>query len=83
MAMDSDILGLALAKVFIDASLEPPSPSMLSKVQEMWKAVANEIITHIQTQAELNVEEGIPVTTTGSATSQTGSTTATGTGKIL
>jgi hypothetical protein len=79
MAMDEDILGLAMAGVIVDASSVPPTPDQLANIQDFWKKMAGVIIAHIQDFAE--VPQGIPVTTTGSPTAQAGTTIAPG--KVL
>jgi hypothetical protein len=77
MAMNKDTLGIALAKVVTDHSSVAPSPEQTANIQEFWKEIANEIISHIQNNAV--VPAGIKVETAGSASAQTGSTTSTGT----
>jgi hypothetical protein len=47
-------------------------------MQKFWKDIANEIVSHIQSNAE--VPAGIEVATTGSETAQKGATT--GPGKV-
>ena len=47
-----------------------------SDYARLWNAVGNAIVKHIKDNAE--VTAGIPVSTTGSATAQTGQTTASG-----
>jgi hypothetical protein len=78
MAMNSDALGLALARVVMNASVIPPTPEMIIHIQRFWKDIAAEIVGHIQDNAE--VPAGIAVSTTGTETAQSGSTT--GTGKV-
>jgi hypothetical protein len=77
MAMDKDVLGMALAGVVVDASSVPPAPDQLINIQTFWKNMSAVIIAHIQDNAE--VPAGIAVSTTGSASAQTGATTAPGT----
>jgi hypothetical protein len=79
MAMNSDILGMAIAKVLMDKSTVSPTPGMITNIQQFWKDVSAEIVGHIQDNAE--VPAGISVTTSGGPTSQTGVTTAVGTVK--
>lgn len=73
MAMNGDTLGMAIATAILD-----PSASAEGKAQceEFWKKVGNEIVSHIQQNAE--VPAGISVSTSGSSTAQTGSTTSAG-----
>jgi hypothetical protein len=75
MAMDSDVLGLALAKVIMSKSVVPPTPDMVVNTQQYWKDIAKEIVDHIQNNAE--VPSGITVSTGGGD----GKTTGTGTVK--
>jgi hypothetical protein len=72
MAMDSDVLGLALAKVIIERSTIPPTPDMVIDLQIFWKDMAKEIVDHIKNNAE--VPAGIAVV----AGSESGATVATG-----
>jgi hypothetical protein len=76
MAMDKDALGTALAKVVTDASSVSPTPEQLLNIQQFWKNFANELIVHIQNNAE--VPAGIKVSTAGSASAQSGATTEPG-----
>jgi hypothetical protein len=84
MAMNSDMLGTLMAQVMIDASETPPSGAMAAKIREFWRAMAAEIVTHIQNYAVVSTQvvvgQGIPVATSGTQTSQTGATTASGSG---
>jgi hypothetical protein len=79
MAMDSDALGAAIAKVLTDRSAVPPTPDMIANIQQFWKDVSAEMVGHIQNNAE--VPAGISVATSGGPASQTGETTAAGTVK--
>jgi hypothetical protein len=74
MAMDGDVLGLAVAKVLLDRSAIPPTPEMITNIQQFWKDVCNEHVDHIQNNAE--VPAGIPVNTSG------GSGATNGPGKV-
>lgn len=73
MAMNGDTLGVAIADAIMDASA---SEAGKTQCREFWKKVANEIVSHIQSNAE--VPAGISVSTTGSPAAQTGATTAPG-----
>lgn len=73
MAMNGDTLGVAIADAIMDASA---SEDGKTQCREFWKKVANEIVSHIQSNAE--VPAGISVSTTGTSTAQTGATTAPG-----
>ena len=73
MAMNGDTLGVAIADAIMDASA---SAAGKAQCREFWKKVANEIVSHIQSNAE--VPAGIFVSTTGTSTAQSGATTAPG-----
>jgi hypothetical protein len=73
MAMNGDTLGTAIATAVLDSGA---SAAGKAQCEEFWKKVANEIVSHIQSNAE--VPAGISVSTTGSSTAQTGATTAPG-----
>jgi hypothetical protein len=49
----------------------------------LWESIGDVIVDHIVSKTGLNVDAGIPVATAGTATAQTGATTAPGSGKIL
>jgi hypothetical protein len=53
MAMDKDVLGLALAQVVVNASSLPPAPDQLLNIQQYWKDIADALISHIQEYAEV------------------------------
>lgn len=74
MAMNAQTLGKAIAAQIIDA--DAPA-DMKKKIEDMWVAIAGEIVDHITNNAQ--VKAGIPVSTTGSSSAQTGATTAPGT----
>jgi hypothetical protein len=74
MPMNSDALGLALAKVVLGKSAVPPTPDMVVNTQQYWKDVAKEIVDHIKNNAE--VPPDISVSTSG------GNGKTTGTGKV-
>jgi hypothetical protein len=74
MAMDSDVLGLAIAQTLMSRSTIPPTPEMTVNIQQFWKDVSKNVVTHIQGNAD--VLPGIALT----AGQETGATT--GTGKI-
>ena len=76
MAMDGDVMGSAIAAVLINRSTVPPTPDMAANIQQFWKDVAAEVVIHIQEYAE--VPAGIGVSTTGTASAQTGATTGAG-----
>lgn len=85
MAMNGDVLGKAIAGVVngFDLTTDPP-PS----VEDMWIAIAAEIVKHIQTTATVSttvsttvntVVQTVPTTGTGKGT---GSGTGSGSGAI-
>jgi len=76
MALNKDILGAALYVRSLDFNDQDISPAELAEArQNFWKGVAEEIISHITANAEVNVI----VNTTGTASAQSG----TGTGGVL
>lgn len=76
MAMDGTTLGDEIAGI-ITSSDAPPA--MVSQIKAQWEKIGMAIVNHIQQNAE--VQAGIPVSTSGSPTAQTGATT--GAGQIL
>jgi hypothetical protein len=74
MAMDSDVLGMAVAQTLISKSTVPPTPDMTVNIQQVWKDVCKDFVYHIQDNAE--VPAGISVSTSA------GSGATTGTGKV-
>jgi hypothetical protein len=76
MAMNGDVLGLAIAAVLLRKSTVPPTPDMITNIQEFWKDVSGEFVGHIQKNAEVPL--GISVSTTGTAAAQKGATDAPG-----
>jgi hypothetical protein len=79
MPMNKTVLGKALA----DLVISPDAPAdMKTKITKQWTDIADAIISHISQNATITVAAGIPVSTTGSATAQTGATTSTGTATI-
>lgn len=73
MAMNGDTLGMAIATAILDSGA---SAAGKAQCEKFWKKIANEIVSHIQQNAE--VPAGISVSTSGSSTAQTGSTTSAG-----
>jgi hypothetical protein len=79
MALSGDIL----AKAIVDAIIDPKaSAEARTKVEDVWKKIANNIVDHIKANAVVTVAAGISVATTGSAAAQTGATTAPGSGTV-
>jgi len=55
--LDSDDLGMAIAKLISDKSQVPPTPDMVSNMQTFWKDIAKEIIDYARHgQGELNIK---------------------------
>lgn len=73
MAMSGDVLGKAIADAIVDSGA---SADGKAQCENFWKKVAAEIVSHIRENAQ--VLAGIPVSTTGSQTAQTGATTGPG-----
>ena len=79
MAMNKTTLGKAIAAKII--SSDAPA-DMKTQIENQWINIADVIIQHITTNAQITVAAGIPVSTTGTATAQTGATSSTGTATI-
>lgn len=79
MAMSNIALGKAIADLIID---ENAPADMKEKITSQWTNIAGAIIDEIK-KAKITVAAGIPVSTTGSPTAQTGATTSTGTATIM
>jgi hypothetical protein len=73
MAMDGNKMGSEIAEVIMNADAPP---EVQAQVTELWQKIGSAIVTHIQKNAI--VPAGIAVSTAGSATAQTGATTAAG-----
>lgn len=79
MSMSKDNLGAAIANLIIDDN----APSdMKARIKAQWTNIAEAIINEVK-NATITVASGIPVATSGSASSQTGATTSTGTATIV
>lgn len=72
--LDGTVMGDAIAEAIIDAGASAEGKAMC---KDFWEKVGKAIVEHITTNAQVN--SGIPVSTTGSAAAQTGSTTGAGT----
>ena len=60
MALDGNALGKAIASAIMsEANKEKITP------ETIWIAIANEIVEHFKNNAEVTVDAGIQVTTTG------------------
>jgi hypothetical protein len=79
MALDGKTLGDAIAGV-ITAADAPED--VKNQIKLLWEAIGGIIVSHIQTNAQVTVAAGIPVSTSGSPAAQTGATTSTGMGAI-
>lgn len=71
--MNGDALGTAIANAILDSQATAEAKA---EVIKFWQKIAGEIVSHIQTNAE--VPAGIGVSTTGTQYAQTGATTAPG-----
>lgn len=79
MAMSNDALGKAIADLIIDKNAPA---DMKAKITSQWTNIAGAIIDEVK-KATITVAAGIPVSTAGSPTAQTGATTSTGTATIM
>ena len=79
MAMSNVALGKAIADLIID---ENAPADMKAKITSQWTNIAGAIIDEIK-KATITVAAGIPVSTAGSPTAQSGATTSTGTATIM
>lgn len=79
MAMSNVALGKAIADLIIDKNAPA---DMKAKITSQWTNIAGAIIDEVK-KATITVAAGIPVSTTGSPTAQTGATTSTGTATIM
>ena len=90
MAMSGTTLGNAIGTAFYNAIPQSVKDCMTSEAKtEMCNSlkdnatiIADCVVAHIQACADIVVASGIPVSTTGSAAAQKGSTTGTGTATI-
>jgi hypothetical protein len=73
MAMDGDQLGVEITNEIMNLAAPP---DVKISVLQLWQKIGTAIIKHIQDNGQ--VPAGIPVSTTGSPTSQSGSTTGAG-----
>jgi hypothetical protein len=79
MALSSDVLAEAITAAIID---ERASAESRAQVRDLWGKISKEIVGHITKNAIVTVAAGIAVTTSGSATAQTGATTSPGNGTV-
>lgn len=78
MAMNGKTLGDNIADIII--SSDAPAEQK-AQVKALWEKIGAAIVDHIK-KADITVAAGIPVSTAGSPTAQSGSTTGTGTATI-
>lgn len=74
----------ALEEEFGVSPAEVPQnvPGAQEQLAKMARRIAQVVVDHIVSNGVVTVASGIPVSTTGSASAQSGATTATGTGTI-
>lgn len=77
MPLSKDVLGTAIASAVTALSVDDKTNLNL-----IWKAIANEVVNHIKTAGVVTIAAGVPVATAGSASAQTGATTAPAIGSI-
>lgn len=73
MAMNGTKLGDDIAAVITDAKA---TPEMQAQIKALWEKIGGVIVTHIQTNAQ--VQAGIAVSASGTMGAVTGATTAPG-----
>lgn len=78
MALNGKILGDNIANLIIDSDAPADQKAAIMK---LWEDIGGAIVDHIK-GATVTVAAGIPVSTAGSPTAQTGATTSTGTATI-
>lgn len=67
-------------KAAVVASGTPVTEPQFSQI---WLAFTQTLFAHLAANILVNVQDGIPVATTGTAAAQTGATTAPGVGSII
>lgn len=77
MALNATTLASALESAI--KNIDAESDDTRKKIAD---AIATEVVNHIKNNGVVTVASGIPVATAGTAASQTGATTSTGTGTI-
>jgi hypothetical protein len=58
-------------------------PRAKQQIIALWESIGEVIVDHFVSKTGLNVSAGIPVSTSGSASAQSGATTAAGSGEII
>lgn len=81
MALDKESLKTSLVNLFTSQYAGTLSASQEAEVDNLSQGIADAIDVFVKT-GTVTIASGIPVATGGTATSQTGSTTSTGTGSI-
>ena len=79
MAMSNVALGKAIADLIIDKNAPA---DMKAKITSQWTNIAGATTDEIK-KATITAAAGIPASTAGSPTAQTGATTSTGTATIM
>jgi hypothetical protein len=75
--------GADLGDKIADLIIAPEAPdSARQKIMKLWENIGDVIVSHLISNIELEVKDGIPVSTSGSASAQTGKTTGKGEGVI-
>jgi hypothetical protein len=80
--MNGRDMGIFLMQKVNDYASTLQNPNDLDR-ESLYEVMGEAIVQYIQQNAVLVVDSGIPVSTTGTAAAQSGSTTANGTGTIL
>jgi hypothetical protein len=76
--------GKVLGDKIAAAIISPDAPQdMRAKITVLWESIGDIIVSHFVENTQTFVEPGIPVSTTGSETAQSGKTTDKGSGGIL
>lgn len=79
MALSGSVLAEAITNAVIDSRA---SAETRAQVKAFWKKISDEIVDHFVNNGVITVASGIPVSTSGTETAQTGATTSTGSGTI-
>jgi GTP cyclohydrolase III len=85
MAMNGNTLGQELTQAILADLYDGGgdlSSAQIAGVEKISAIIAEKVVAHIQANAVVTVAAGIGVSTTGSASAQTGATDETGTGTI-
>jgi hypothetical protein len=83
MAMNGMTLGNNIYNLIVNAPAPSADQAQLKEnINKLWQDICEAIVSHIQQNAEVAVQSGITVATTGTAAAQSGATTANGIGTI-